>query len=82
MIRAAFFDAAGHTVRPREPIGRTYARLAREFAWTRRRLQFAGISPGFRRRAGLAFDPGVDGEVFRYPQSVAGFAVGGDSAVA
>jgi putative hydrolase of the HAD superfamily len=31
LIRAAFFDAAGTLFEPREPIGRSYARIARDF---------------------------------------------------
>jgi len=31
MILAVFFDAAGTLFEPREPVGRTYARLARQF---------------------------------------------------
>ncbi len=59
MIRAAFFDAAGTLFEPREPIGRTYARLAREFGVD---ASEEAVSAGFRRAfgdaPGLAFGPG------------------------
>ena len=59
MIRAAFFDAAGTLFEPREPIGRTYARLAREFGVD---ASEAAVASGFRRAfgdaPGLAFGPG------------------------
>ena|ERR1700682_6213027 len=59
MIRAAFFDAAGTLFEPREPIGRTYARLAREFGVD---ASEAAVAAGFRQAfgdaPGLAFGPG------------------------
>ena len=33
MIRAVFFDAGGTLLRPAEPVGRTYARLATHYGW-------------------------------------------------
>lgn len=59
MIRAAFFDAAGTLFEPREPIGRTYARLARQFGVD---ASEAAVAAGFRQAfgeaPGLAFGPG------------------------
>ena len=60
MIRAAFFDAAGTLFEPREPIGRTYARLACEFGVE---ASEAAVAAGFRQAfggaPGLAFGPGL-----------------------
>ena len=60
MIRAAFFDAAGTLFEPREPVGRTYARLAREFGVD---ASEASVAAGFRQAfgdaPGLAFGPGL-----------------------
>src|SRR5579863_7093081 len=59
MIRAAFFDAAGTLFEAREPVGRTYARLAREFGVE---ASEEAVAAGFRRAfgeaAGLAFGRG------------------------
>jgi putative hydrolase of the HAD superfamily len=33
VIRAVFFDAGGTLLRPAEPVGRTYARLATHYGW-------------------------------------------------
>jgi putative hydrolase of the HAD superfamily len=59
MIRAAFFDAAGTLFEPLEPVGRTYARLAREFGVD---ASEDAVAAGFRRAfgdaPGLAFGPG------------------------
>src|SRR5208282_2372303 len=59
MILAAFFDAAGTLFEPREPIGRTYARLARQFGLD---APEDTVAAGFRRAfgaaPGLAFGPG------------------------
>jgi putative hydrolase of the HAD superfamily len=54
LIRAVFFDAAGTLFESREPIGRTYARLARDFG-----LDVSGeaVAAGFRRAFGAA--PGL-----------------------
>jgi len=59
MIRAAFFDAAGTLFEPREPVGLTYARLARDFGLD---APEDAVAAGFRRAfaaaPGLAFGPG------------------------
>lgn len=59
MIRAAFFDAAGTLFEPREPVARTYARVARDFGLD---APEDAIAAGFRRAFGaappLAFGPG------------------------
>ena len=66
MIRAAFFDAAGTLFEPREPVGRTYARLAREFGVD---ASEAAVAAGFRQAfgdaPGLAFGPGRAPEEIR-----------------
>ena len=54
MIRAAFFDAAGTLFEPREAVGRTYTRLAREFGLDA--LEDA-VAASFRRAFGAA--PGL-----------------------
>lgn len=66
-VAAVFFDAAGTLFHPREPVGRTYARLARQFG-----LNAAedAVTDGFRRAfgaaPGLAFGPGREhGELRR-----------------
>ena len=60
LIRAAFFDAAGTLFESREPIGRTYARLAREFGLD---ASEDAVAASFRRAfgdaPGLAFGPGL-----------------------
>ncbi|HYK64894.1 MAG TPA: HAD-IA family hydrolase [Patescibacteria group bacterium] len=59
MIRAAFFDAAGTLFEPREPIGRSYARIARDFGLD---APEDAVAASFRRAfgaaPGLAFGPG------------------------
>ena len=59
MIRAVFFDAAGTLFEPREPIGRTYSRLARDFGLD---APEDAVATSFRRAfgaaPGLAFGPG------------------------
>ena len=59
MILAVFFDAAGTLFEPREPVGRTYARLARQFGLA---ASEDTVAAGFRRAfgaaPGLAFGPG------------------------
>lgn len=59
MIRAVFFDAAGTLFEPREPIGRSYARLAHDFGVN---VSEDAVASGFRRAfgdaPGLAFGPG------------------------
>jgi putative hydrolase of the HAD superfamily len=54
MIRAVFFDAAGTLFEPREPIGRTYARLARDFGLD---VSEDSVAASFRRAFGTA--PGL-----------------------
>jgi putative hydrolase of the HAD superfamily len=54
LIRAAFFDAAGTLFEPREPIGRTYARLARDFGLD---APEDAVAASFRRAFGAA--PGL-----------------------
>ncbi len=54
MIKAAFFDAAGTLFEPREPIGRTYARLAQEFGLD---APEDAVAASFRRAFGAA--PGL-----------------------
>jgi len=54
LIRAAFFDAAGTLFEPREPISRTYTRLAREFGLD---VPEDAVAAGFRRAFGAA--PGL-----------------------
>ncbi len=54
MIKTVFFDAAGTLFEPREPIGRTYARLARDFGLD---APEDAIAASFRRAFGSA--PGL-----------------------
>ena len=60
MITAAFFDAAGTLFEPREPIGRTYSRLARDFGLD---VPEDTVAASFRRAfgdaPGLAFGLGL-----------------------
>jgi putative hydrolase of the HAD superfamily len=66
MIRAAFFDAAGTLFEPREPVGRTYARLAHEFGVDASEDAVAsGFRHAFGGAPGLAFGPGHDDEQLR-----------------
>ena len=46
MLRAVFFDAAGTLFDARQPVGGTYARLAREFGLE---VSDAAVTAGFRR---------------------------------
>ena len=59
MLKAVFFDAAGTLFDAREPVGHTYARIARKHGLT---ADDAQVSAGFRRAfsstPGLAFGPG------------------------
>lgn len=59
MLRAVFFDAAGTLFEPREPVGESYARLARQFGLD---ADAAAVDAAFRRAfhesPGLAFGPG------------------------
>jgi putative hydrolase of the HAD superfamily len=58
MLKAAFFDAAGTLFDAREPLGHTYARIAREHGVE---ADDSAVSAGFRRAfastPGLAFGP-------------------------
>jgi len=59
MIRAAYFDAAGTLFDSREPIGRSYARIAREFGVdASEEAVAASFRHAFRAAEGLAFGPG------------------------
>ena len=66
MIRAVFFDAAGTLFESREPIGASYARIAREFGVD---APEAEVAASFRRAFGsapaLAFGPGRSGAELR-----------------
>jgi putative hydrolase of the HAD superfamily len=59
MLKAVFFDAAGTLFEAREPVGHTYARVARQHGLA---ADDAAVSAGFRRAfsstPGLAFGPG------------------------
>jgi putative hydrolase of the HAD superfamily len=59
ILRAVFFDAAGTLFDTRQPVGQTYARLAREFGLE---VSDAVVTAGFRRAFGnspeLAFGTG------------------------
>ena len=60
MIRAVFFDAAGTLFEAREPIGRTYARLARDFGLDAPEDAIAASFRGaFGAAPGLAFGLGL-----------------------
>ena len=60
MIEAAFFDAAGTLFEPREPIGRTYARLARQFGLDApEETVAASFRRAFGESSGLAFGTGL-----------------------
>ena len=58
-LRAVFFDAAGTLFDAREPVGGTYARIARQYGIT---ASDEAVTAGFRRAFGaaaeLAFGPG------------------------
>jgi putative hydrolase of the HAD superfamily len=54
LIKAAFFDAAGTLFESREPIGRTYARIARQFGLD---VSEDAVAASFRRAFGAA--PGL-----------------------
>ncbi len=62
MIRAAFFDAAGTLFEAREPIGRTYARIARDFGFgldTSEETVATSFRRAFGDAPGLAFGLGL-----------------------
>jgi len=66
MLKAVFFDAAGTLFDAREPVGHTYARIARKHGVA---CDDAGVTAGFRRAfaatPGLAFGPGRDADEIR-----------------
>src|SRR2546423_395946 len=66
MLKAIFFDAAGTLFDAREPVGHTYARIARQHGLT---ASDADVSAGFHRAfagtPGLAFGPGLRAEEIR-----------------
>ena len=66
MLKAVFFDAAGTLFDAREPVGHTYARIARQHGL---RAADAAVSAGFRRAfastPGLAFGPGRPADEIR-----------------
>jgi putative hydrolase of the HAD superfamily len=66
LICAVFFDAAGTLFEPREPVGRTYARLARDFGLE---APDDAVTASFRRAfgaaPGLAFGPGLGPDELR-----------------
>ncbi|MGH7934765.1 MAG: HAD-IA family hydrolase [Candidatus Binataceae bacterium] len=58
MLRVVFFDAAGTLFEPREPVGESYARIAREFGVVAAATQVsAAFRHVFHRTPGLAFGP-------------------------
>lgn len=66
MIKAAFFDAAGTLFEAREPIGRTYARIARKFGLDAHEDAVdASFRRAFGQAPGLAFGPGHGREELR-----------------
>jgi putative hydrolase of the HAD superfamily len=66
MLKAVFFDAAGTLFDARDPVGHTYARIARKHGLT---ADDVVVSAGFRRAfsssPGLAFGPGHDADELR-----------------
>ena len=66
MLKAIFFDAAGTLFDAREPVGRTYARIARKHGLD---ADDGAVSAGFRRAfsstPSLAFGPGHSGDDLR-----------------
>ena len=66
MITAAFFDAAGTLFEPRESIGRTYARLARDFGLDAPEdAVAASFRHAFGAAPGLAFGRGLHHDELR-----------------
>jgi putative hydrolase of the HAD superfamily len=66
MLKAVFFDAAGTLFDAREPVGHTYARIARQHGLA---ADDDAVSAGFRRAfastPGLAFGPGRHADEIR-----------------
>jgi putative hydrolase of the HAD superfamily len=59
MLRAIFFDAAGTLMEPREPVGASYARIARKYGVSASAAEVgAAFRRVFRDAPGLAFGPG------------------------
>jgi len=66
MTRAVFFDAAGTLFDPREPVARSYARIARQFGLAASEEQIAAsFHNAFGSAPGLAFGPEHPPEVLR-----------------
>ena len=66
MLRVVFFDAAGTLIVPREPVGESYARMARDYGV---HTSGAAVNAAFKRvfheTPALAFGPGLPAEVLR-----------------
>jgi putative hydrolase of the HAD superfamily len=66
MLRVVFFDAAGTLIVPREPVGESYARMARQYGV---HTSGAAVNAAFRRvfheTPALAFGPGLPAEELR-----------------
>jgi len=66
MLRVVFFDAAGTLIVPREPVGDSYARMARHYGVE---TSGAAVNAAFRRvfreTPALAFGPGLRAEELR-----------------
>ena len=66
MLRVIFFDAAGTLFEPAEPVGATYARIARQYGITASdEAVSAGFRSAFHGAAGLAFGPNRDAHELR-----------------
>lgn len=66
-IKAVFFDAAGTLFETREPVGETYARIARAYGVdASAEAVDAGFRRTFRDAAPLAFGPGRNPEELRH----------------
>src|SRR5258708_6783254 len=59
MLKVIYFDAAGTLFEPRDPVGATYARVARNYGiTTQAETVDAAFRRAFRQAPGLAFGPG------------------------
>src|SRR5712692_11922941 len=66
MLRVVFFDAAGTLIVPREPVGESYARIARDYGvHTSGAAVNAAFRRVFRETPALAFGPGLPAEELR-----------------
>src|SRR5260370_40969021 len=66
MLRVVFFDAAGTLIVPREPVGVSYARIARDYGvHTSGAAVNAAFRRVFRETPALAFGPGLPAEELR-----------------